>query len=781
MKKRRYITIILLSLTILVGCSKTQEDMMQVRFENYQKDLQKLYSAVRLPARPLVLEDFIAFALNRNLDLVNLKQEYEIQQEISTGQKLAMLPSLSINGDWSQRSNERGTVSKSLLTGITSTSVSDERRSNKRDISFVWNLIDFGLSYYRARQEDNKAFISQERFKRLRQNLILDVIQSYWKSIIAQKAVEGAESIVTMARHRQKNLKRQIERQVISEIEGLENEERLIEMQIRLQTFQSDLQSAKAELSSLLGLAPGSDFAIKNVILNSPVIKEFEIAELEKDALTYRPELYIQDLEEKIASDEVKAAMVSMFPNASLFGNYNYDRNRFLLNKDWATMGVRAAWNLLALPRHIINKRVSKMRMELKAQSRISLSIGVLTQVHLSYISYLNAHSQYKLAKDLYAIKSRLLRAVQKGEQVGEFGGAELLKLEAETLFSKINALTAYAEMQISLERINNAIGKPFHHNENIDIQAVEQSKLGLEEEVKEEIKEVEVEIEEQEDDIEAAGDKTEKEEVPVPIVEEKAIRRESTDDEEVKEEVKEEEEEEEEEGEYADEIFEEESSGADEDFEQFEENKSKRRDIKHPFQNEDLLIQKGKESPGEEEKEYHNENNNLIVLRRREKVFEILSRRYPLIRDLDDLWHENNDKKNPQEILGYVGEDSADELWDDALLEKRYRKEEKKDIDPVFVLEEDYADEFVSADIERKILEAKSSRIALRQAGEEVNDGKGGESLLAKIYHKIKDIFTRNDNSLSEDEDISQEPYDVPREDLSAADKEDYDKKRKG
>lgn len=480
MKKRRHLCVILLSVGVLVGCSKSNDEMTKLRLEHARKDFLSLNKPVSLPDRPLILEDLIAFALNRNLDLLSLQKEYEIQQEVESGEKLSLLPSLNMNSEWSTRDSDSGSRAKSLVTGLTSTgsSTSSEKNVTRRDFSVVWGLLDFGLSYYRSRQETNKTYIVEQRYKRLRQNLILDVIQAYWKAIIAQKAVQGAQSIVKLAVERQENLQKQIERQTISEIEGLENEERLIEMQIRLQTFQSDLYSAKAELASLLGVSPGIDFQISENEGNFVQKIDLEVEDLEEAALLSRPELFIQDLEEQVDADEIRARMISYFPNAQLFGRFDYDRNQFLINNGWYTMGLRAAWSLLSYPRYVNNKKIKAKKQVFQKQTRQSLSIGILTQVRLAYLIHKNAIKQYKLAQDLYSVKTRLLEAVKKGERLGEYGGSEILRLEAEALFSKINALTANAEMQISLERVNNSIGKPLYFS-SLNLDEIQDNRIG--------------------------------------------------------------------------------------------------------------------------------------------------------------------------------------------------------------------------------------------------------------------------------------------------------------
>lgn len=708
--RRSHIGLLVLCIGTMAACSKAPENQREVRFENSQKDMNELNSKIRLPERDLQLEDFLAYALNRNLDLMGLRMEYDIQQEVLTGQKLGMLPGLTYNAELSRRSHESGSTSKSLITGLQSNnpSTSSEQMTNRKDLSFAWSLVDFGVSYYRSRQEFSRGLILQERYKRLRQNLVLDVIQAYWKAVISQKAAKGAESIVNLAKERQESLKRQIESQTISEIQGLENEERLIEMQIRLQTFQSDLESAKSELASLLGLPPGVAFNIAEADLQDPKLPDLIIEDLEETALLSRPELYIQDLEKRVAADEVKAAMVSMFPNAQLFANGVYDRNKFLVQKTWYTMGARAAYDLLAIPRYKKLHKIAEQRLDMTERGRLSISVGVLAQVHLAYLAYLNTISQHALSNDLYSVKTRLLDAVKKGERLGQFGGAELLRLEAEALFAKVNAVTAYAEMQIALERVNNSIGKSlfYSHIKLADIDASPIGLFDLEEEKEEEKQEFIEAVPE-----EAIKDKEEEEELEAGLSIEKggeSLGTSAASDEESEKELIEEKEKRREELPEPSKVFSDYLRGwvrgysADEEWEDVEpELGTATSDEEYEFY-EEKLIKEEKEKqelpePAKPEKEVEFVFRDTAKPRRasgdrleRDKLLDNAERsrlvRLRKLLDMIDVTTYKEEEKelvlertidllNSQEIIAYLSEDDADEWATDAVLEQSERR----------------------------------------------------------------------------------------------------------
>ena len=91
---------------------------------------------------PQTLDQIIELALLRNLDMLVLDQELEIQREQATGEKLRMLPSLTVSGELSERDKDRASTSSSVITGVTfeGGTISSERITKRWDITMAWNI-----------------------------------------------------------------------------------------------------------------------------------------------------------------------------------------------------------------------------------------------------------------------------------------------------------------------------------------------------------------------------------------------------------------------------------------------------------------------------------------------------------------------------------------------------------------------------------------------------------------------------------------------------------------
>ena len=109
---------------------------------------------------------------------------------------LDKLPRLVANAGFSNRDNFSGSRSSAL---IDSTSVgeqslvpstSSERDVIDSDLTLSWDVLDFGLSYVRAKQAADGVLIANERKRRVANRIIEDVRTAYWRAVSAERLVD---------------------------------------------------------------------------------------------------------------------------------------------------------------------------------------------------------------------------------------------------------------------------------------------------------------------------------------------------------------------------------------------------------------------------------------------------------------------------------------------------------------------------------------------------------------------------------------------------------------
>lgn len=472
---KTYLKLFFLSL-ILTSCVSNHVNLQEKREINMASDMSQIYDGlVDRYLGNLSLENVIEIALQRNLDLLVKRREYQVQYDTTIREQLRMLPSLIANGELSGRNKELIVSSESVDPTVPPAppSISTEEHVCRYDVNVVWNLLDFGLSYYKGRQETNRALILEFEFERIRQNVVVDVTKQYWKAISAKKALEEGKEIYELAKVNQEILQKQIQKRLISQLSGFRSEIQLISLQIQLRNFSKEYHLALSELAVTMGIPPCVEFDLAYEEEIPFTVELCDISELEDIALKSRPEVYKRDLEELIAEDDVRQALLSMIPGIELFAGTYFDANKFLTFNHWLAAGARASWNLFALPRHYYAEQVGQRKITLAQANRMAISVAILAQVRLAHYIYHDNLEQYLLADNLRIVNKNLLKAAKDELLRGVIPASEYLFYWSGSMIADVNAMKAYGEVVIALEQLNNAIGHPryYRNGENVVFQ----------------------------------------------------------------------------------------------------------------------------------------------------------------------------------------------------------------------------------------------------------------------------------------------------------------------
>src|SRR4051812_39023878 len=148
-------------------------------------DRKQAYQDVAPLSGPLTLDEAIARAIKYNLE----RRTRLLEQSLAYGQfelgNFDMLPKLMASAGYRERDNDLITRSKDSVTGMPSLAhpfISSERAATTTDLSFTWSLLDFGQSYYGAKQNADRALIAAEHSRKALHNLIQDVRIAFWRA-----------------------------------------------------------------------------------------------------------------------------------------------------------------------------------------------------------------------------------------------------------------------------------------------------------------------------------------------------------------------------------------------------------------------------------------------------------------------------------------------------------------------------------------------------------------------------------------------------------------------
>ena len=124
--------------------------------------------------------------------------------------KYDMLPNLVVGAGYTDRSNYAGGDSQPLygprgsrpsdaMARTENFSTTSEMTRRLSSVEFSWNVLDFGVSYFRAKQRADEFLIAQERKRRVIQTMVHDVRFAFQRALAAQNLAAEAETVMKQA------------------------------------------------------------------------------------------------------------------------------------------------------------------------------------------------------------------------------------------------------------------------------------------------------------------------------------------------------------------------------------------------------------------------------------------------------------------------------------------------------------------------------------------------------------------------------------------------------
>lgn len=451
------------------GCTTLFEvDLAAQRAENLKTDIAFLRSAETMTfSEPLSVEDAISIGLENNLELRISRLMEEIADDAALAERLKMLPSLEANLRQQRRNNFSITEYIDPVTGepTISSSINQEKTSKTFSLELSWSILDFGLSYIRARQ----AAFSKEvrRMERIRQaqTLASEIAVAYYRSLLAEKNLQYIQRIEQNVLQFKEKAELLVAQKRLDPIVAREMEKQWASLSIAANDLQAQISGMRIELCKLMGLTPMTRFELSDMtfaeqIDELPDPMQLDPKELELLSLKNRPELYAADMEYHQQQDEARVALVSMFPTVSFDMGYYYNANKFLFNNDWYVIGAEMATGLLALPSRYADWKAKKKGVTMAQFQRLMLSAGIVAQVHMALHDYRVKKERFELKDHSYGISEDLLSMSRERNEAGSRGFSDVSVTERmlSTLVEKlgrdqslIELLNAYNTLLVTL------------------------------------------------------------------------------------------------------------------------------------------------------------------------------------------------------------------------------------------------------------------------------------------------------------------------------------------
>lgn len=453
-----------LSVVFLTGCAIAPNAIsLSEQREMLEQDKKVVLSAVEPVGSMLTMNEAVARGLKYNMEHRQRMLEEAVALGVADLSNFDMLPRLLANAGYTYRNNDFRTKQLNLSTNTLNDSgvISSEREYSTSGLSLQWSALDFGISYYTARQNADRLLISAERRRRTMHVLVQDIQSAYVRAAAASKLRGEIARIMEQAEISLQN-SRKVEAEGLRPLlDTLRFQKSILDNMRLLETIDQELSSARVELNRLINLPPASSFGFEDPsqMTVPPSYAKVDTRELEARALAFNAELKQGIYEARIAAEETRKALLRYFPNLTFNYGPQYSDNSFYINKNWTEGAAQLSFNLFNLISAPAANRRAQAEKELAEQRRMMVQMAVVSQVHLAKLQLQGATDLYQLSSEIDKVDSRLVKIVIDREQKGAASQAERVAAETSAVVSKLRKYQALAALFGASGRLQATIG----------------------------------------------------------------------------------------------------------------------------------------------------------------------------------------------------------------------------------------------------------------------------------------------------------------------------------
>ncbi len=476
---------LLLSIVPLIaGCSVTPEPLEQQDLSKIaDSNISRVTAAQEPVSNSIDVYEAIARALKYNLD-----QRVELMQEAVNVRELNLasyqgLPNLVANSNYTGRNNVLASSSFSVLSGQQSLepSTSSDKNILESDITLSWNVLDFGLSYVRAKQTADKVLIQREARRKALNRIVEDVRTAYWRAVASERLLSRLNALEGKTQKAIADSRALVAERQTSPVVALTYQRELLEIRREAKQIEGELRVARSQLAALMNLPPDARFRLasdRSGAGRPPV--NVDSRRLIRIAIMNRPE--VRDVAYRLRSNEreLDAALLEALPGINMFVGPSVSTDSFLFNENWIGWGAQASWNLLKVFQYPERQKLVQSQAELLDQRNLAVTMAIMTQVHVSRARYLHAREELSIAGQLKNVQHDLLDQIAASTTTEQTSEQTLIREEMNTIVSDVRYDLAYANVQNAFANIYASIGLDAYPPVDIERASVAQIKEAL-------------------------------------------------------------------------------------------------------------------------------------------------------------------------------------------------------------------------------------------------------------------------------------------------------------
>lgn len=460
----------------LAGCSLTPKPLTVSEQQDLLfQDRMRAQADVEPVGNLLTFNEAVARGLKYNLDHRSKLLEQAIAMGTYEVSKFDMLPKILASAGYNYRNNWFITNATNSVTGQPSLSdpfISSDKSYAQGGLMLSWSILDFGVSYFSARQNADRIVVAAERRRRTMHVLVQDIQAAYMRAAAAQKLKKDIENTIAEANVALKNSTKVENGGLKPPLDALKYQKALLDNIKILETIDLELATAKVELNQLINLPAKANLQLEdpdNLIVPNAYLNE-ETEEFEVRAMVANADLKESIYNARIAVEETRKSMLRLFPGLTFNIGPQTTNNSYYINKNWVEGAANISfnlWNLLSAPSTI---RLADQNQELAAQKRMMVQMAIISQVHLSKIQLGNTSHIYKRAAEIDAVDGRIAKVTASKYQEGSASQAEKVAADASSIVSKLRKYQALSQLFAASGKMQATTGMEPHFDSLDDV-----------------------------------------------------------------------------------------------------------------------------------------------------------------------------------------------------------------------------------------------------------------------------------------------------------------------
>ena len=421
----------------------------------------------KIAAQPLTLERAVRIALEQNPAFQTSADEAEAARARLKQVQASWYPRFDFHQDFTRGNNpvyvfgskltqRQFTASDFFLYKLNTPTPLDNFQTR---LDGQWRLFDSGQTLFHQRSAKHLVTAADFETEQARQDLILEVVRSYYGVLVLKESAKTADEAVKTAEASAQRMETMHQAGLLVDSDLLSAKVFVSQMKDRQIRAQNDLALAEIELAREMGMpldAPTEPAAT----LSEPGQPARTIEEWVHTALEQRPALRAAQLQETAMSDQRKATKAEFGPSIGLFGST--ERDAMTLGgpsgTNW-TAGARLDFNLFAGGGQ--KARVAEAAAnENKAKHTVEwFRSGVQMEVRKAYLDGNAAAQRAASAHDAAEQAKESLRIVQNRYEAGLTTVTELLRSQTAQLDATTGYLAALQDWQVARAQLERAAG----------------------------------------------------------------------------------------------------------------------------------------------------------------------------------------------------------------------------------------------------------------------------------------------------------------------------------